>query len=100
MTTGRRQRQLAAFARLRRHLDLSGDQDKPRRVRTKSARYAAALAEQLGLLTRPPKCCWCRRRKRLERHHWDYSQPLVVSFLCRDCHDIADGMVLTDRVTA
>src|SRR3954453_6650509 len=89
----RRNRQQAKTARLRRHLDISLDPSKPRRIRTRSARYAAALAEQLGLITRPKCCSWCRRRRRLERHHWDYDEPLNVTFLCGDCHDIADPMV-------
>lgn len=83
----------ANFARLRRHLDLSLDPGKPRRIRTRSARFAAALAEQLGLLERPARCSWCRNRRRLERHHWDYDEPLLVTYLCSDCHDIADDMV-------
>jgi hypothetical protein len=51
------------------------------------------LAEQLGLIVRPKCCPWCRRRQRLQRHHWDYEEPLVVTFLCADCHAIADPMV-------
>jgi hypothetical protein len=89
----RRNRQHAKFARLRRHLDISLDPCKPRRIRTRSARYAAALAEQLGLLARPERCAWCRRRQRLERHHWDYDEPLNVTYLCADCHAVADPMV-------
>ena len=93
MKKGRRNRQHAKFSRLRRHLDTSLDPLKPRRIRTRSARYAAALAEQLGLIERPKCCAWCRRRQRLERHHWDYDEPLNVTFLCADCHAIADPMV-------
>lgn len=88
----RRNRQHAKFARLRRHLDISLDPSKPRRIRTRSARYAAALAEQLGLLTRAKVCAWCRRHQRLERHHWDYFEPLNITYLCSDCHAIADSM--------
>jgi hypothetical protein len=88
----RRNRQHAKIARLRRHLEISTDLLRPRRIRTRSARYAAALAEQLGLIERPKSCSWCRRRRRLERHHWDYDEPLNVTFLCGDCHDIADSM--------
>lgn len=88
----RRNRQHAKFARLRRHLEISSELTRPRRIRTRSARYAASLAEQLGLIERPKCCSWCRRRRRLERHHWDYNEPLVVAFLCGDCHDIADSM--------
>src|SRR5947208_5600667 len=89
----RRNRSHAKFARLRRHLEISSDQLRPRRIRTRSARYAAALAEQLGLIDRPKCCAWCRRRRRLQRHHWDYGQPLEVMYLCADCHAIADPMV-------
>ncbi len=89
----KRNRLNAKFARLQRHLELSSDPDKPRRIRTRSARYAAALGEQLGMIERPRTCAWCRRRLRLERHHWDYDEPLNVTFLCTDCHTIADSMV-------
>lgn len=92
MKRGRRNRQHAKFARLRRHLELSLDAIRPRRLRTRSARYAAALAEQLGLIVRPRGCAWCRRRLKLERHHWDYAEPLNVTYLCADCHLIANGM--------
>ncbi len=96
----RRNRQHAKFARLRRHLEISADLDRPRRIRTRSARYAAALAEQLGLIERPKCCSWCRRRRRLERHHWDYEEPLIVTFLCGECHDIADSMNSQKAITA
>ncbi len=81
-------------ARLERHLEICFDTRKPRRIRTRSARYAAALGEQLGLISRPRVCAWCRKRARLQRHHWDYDEPLNVTFLCVDCHPIADDMVL------
>jgi hypothetical protein len=93
MKKGRRNRQHAKFARLRRLIEISQDEFRPRRARTRAARYAAALAEQLGLLARPKCCTWCRRRQRLERHHWDYGEPLNVTYLCTDCHAIADPMV-------
>jgi len=92
MKKGRRNRQHAKFARLHRHLEISIDVFKPRRIRTRSARYAAALGEQLGLIERPKCCSWCRRRQRLERHHWNYDEPLNVTFLCADCHALADAM--------
>lgn len=87
-----RNRLHAKTARLRRQLEIAADEARPRRIRTRSARYAAALAEQLGLIERPFCCSWCRRRRSLERHHWDYDQPLAVVYLCRDCHPIADSM--------
>lgn len=82
------------FAKLARQLRLAADRDLSRRARTRAARYAAALAEQLGMLPRPKACQWCRRRLPLERHHPDHDEPLAVIFLCRDCHELADGMDL------
>jgi hypothetical protein len=81
------------MTRLDRHLEISRDTLLPRRVRTRSARYAAALGERLGFLERPVRCVWCRRRGRLQRHHWDYDEPLNVTFLCADCHIVADVML-------
>jgi hypothetical protein len=98
MKKGRRNFQHAKFARLRRHLEISLDLLRPRRIRTRSARYAAALGEQLGLIARPKCCPWCRRRQRLQRHHWDYADPLDVIFLCSDCHAIADSMVWAPNI--
>jgi hypothetical protein len=100
MKKGRRNRQHAKFARLRRHLEISGDVLRPRRIRTRSARYAAALGEQLGLIERPKCCSWCRSRMRLQRHHWNYDEPLNVTFLCVDCHAIADTMTLVGADSA
>jgi hypothetical protein len=94
MRKSRRNRERAIFARLQRQLENSLDILRPRRVRTRSARYAASLAERLGLIERPRACSWCRRHGRLERHHWDYNEPLNVTYLCVDCHDIADQMVV------
>ncbi|MFO0911283.1 MAG: hypothetical protein U0794_23585 [Isosphaeraceae bacterium] len=94
MKKGRRNHLAAKFARLRRHLGISLDLLRPRRIRTRSARYAAALGEQLGLIDRPRCCTWCRRHQRLERHHWSYDEPLNVTYLCVDCHAIANSMVM------
>jgi hypothetical protein len=94
MKNRKRDRHRALLARLTRHLEISIDALRPRRIRTRSARYAAALGETLGLITRPRCCVWCRRRRRLQRHHWDYAEPLNVSFLCADCHAVADVMVM------
>ena len=44
--------------------------------------YAVAT----GRLTRPEVCLVCGRQGRIEAHHPDYSQPLVVAWLCRLCH--------------
>lgn len=88
----------ALFTRLRRHLYLALDPERPRRVRTRSARYAASIAESLGLIERPRHCTWCHRRLRLQRHHWDYEEPINVTFLCGDCHSLADSMVYAGSI--
>jgi hypothetical protein len=93
MKKRKRDRHRALLARLSRHLEISLDTLRSRRIRTRSARYAAALGETLGLITRPSCCVWCRRRRRLQRHHWDYAEPLNVTFLCAECHAVADVMV-------
>jgi hypothetical protein len=98
MKKQKRNRRRALFARLGRHLEISLDNLRPRRIRTRSARYAAALGEALGLIDRPERCVWCRRRARLQRHHWDYDEPLNVTFLCADCHVLADGMVARAQI--
>jgi hypothetical protein len=39
----------------------------------------------------PPDCCeGCGLPLRLEKHHPDYSKPLIVVWLCKPCHAIAD----------
>src|ERR1700722_20155558 len=93
MRKGRRNRHRALWTRLERHLEISLDCMKPRRIRTRSARYAAALGEQLGLIARPKVCAWCRTRSRLERHNLARSEALNVPFLCVECRVVANAMV-------
>lgn len=38
----------------------------------------------------PTVCEGCALQRRLERHHPDYSKPLLVIWLCKPCHAIAD----------
>lgn len=38
----------------------------------------------------PEFCEGCGLKKRLEKHHHDYSKPLLVVWLCKPCHAIAD----------
>jgi hypothetical protein len=83
------------WQRLARHLAIAADPRLPRRRRTRAARMAAALAERLGVISRPRRCTWCggRRPGDLQRHHPDHAAPLLVLWLCRDCHRLADTMV-------
>ena len=34
------------------------------------------------------ECGICKTTERLERYHWDYNKPLLVSTLCNQCHEI------------
>lgn len=77
-------------SRLRRALATARNFDESRRKRHEAARRAAALAERLGLVDRPSVCQACFHSRPLERHHPDHDRPIVVKYLCRDCHDRAD----------
>lgn len=38
-------------------------------------------------IMRPWHCCHCRAKDvQVEAHHVDYSNPFLVSWLCRSCH--------------
>jgi hypothetical protein len=41
-------------------------------------------------IEQPELCEACGLRKPLEKHHPDYSKPLLVLWLCKPCHAIAD----------
>lgn len=57
----------------------------PDRQRAHNAAARANLAT--------PDCCeCCGLRKRLEKHHHDYSKPLLVIWVCKSCHVIADKL--------
>jgi hypothetical protein len=49
-----------------------------------SARSLAKVYKRSGLIESQP-CVWCTAPD-AEMHHPDYSQPLLVVFLCRACH--------------
>jgi hypothetical protein len=54
------------------------------------AHTAANNAERDGKLQKPAYCEGCGLQKRIEKHHPDYGQPLLVVWLCKPCHAIAD----------
>jgi len=41
-------------------------------------------------LEAPAQCEGCGLQRKLEKHHPDYSKPLLVVWLCKPCHAIAD----------
>lgn len=52
----------------------------------KQARYLANVAVKDGALFKPVECSHCGSRKKIEAHHPDYCQPLIVEWLCQKCH--------------
>lgn len=43
-------------------------------------------------LVSPTLCEGCGLPKALQKHHHDYSRPLLVVWLCKPCHAIADKL--------
>lgn len=52
----------------------------------KQARYLVNVAVKDGTLFKPVECSHCGSKKKIEGHHPDYCQPLVVEWLCQKCH--------------
>lgn len=54
------------------------------------ANNALAGAVRRGQVVRPSSCSQCDNTRDIQAHHEDYSKPLEVIWLCRDCHVEAD----------
>jgi len=52
----------------------------------RTAHITVNNALKKGRLVRPKTCERCGQEKRLHGHHEDYSKPMVVNWLCHDCH--------------
>ena len=50
------------------------------------ATIAISCAVRFGRLIKPELCTECQEAKPLDGHHNDYSKPLDVRWLCRQCH--------------
>lgn len=60
----------------------------------KNAHRAVAAAIRAGVIERPNTCsgCGCSNTEhRIEAHHFDYSDPLNVIWLCTPCHRALDA---------
>ena len=51
------------------------------------ARSLVRTALRNGSLIRPDKCLNCSKECIPEAHHYDYSKPLEVEWLCKQCHE-------------
>lgn len=51
-----------------------------------SARVSVCYHVKKGNLEKPSKCSVCKKESTIYAHHPDYSKPLEVIWLCRDCH--------------
>jgi MinD superfamily P-loop ATPase len=47
---------------------------------------AVSYAKLKGTLIVPKRCSRCKKVCTPEAHHQDYSFPLLVTWLCRQCH--------------
>jgi hypothetical protein len=67
-----------------------------RERRPDAARAHSAVRNALrsGALIRPERCEECTEAAPLEGHHYDYSKPLDVRWLCRRCHLAEHGKEL------
>ena len=52
----------------------------------KKAQQYVLWALRLGVISKPNQCEDCRKDKKLEGHHSDYSKYLEVIWLCKLCH--------------
>src|SRR3990167_8809842 len=50
------------------------------------ARLLVSYAVEIGLLIKPKICSNCLKECKPEGHHADYSKPLEVVWLCKECH--------------
>lgn len=54
-------------------------------IKTKAASQMNHALE-FGKITRPSACSKCSSTERIEGHHDDYLLPMVVRWLCQNCH--------------
>lgn len=64
-----------------------------RKPTQKNAYHAVEFALKAGAMQKPHECSICGKpdtESRMEAHHYDYSKPLNVIWLCTSCHGVAD----------
>jgi hypothetical protein len=50
------------------------------------AHYAVSNALKRGLISKKESCEICNLKTKLHAHHKDYTEPLKVLWVCKDCH--------------
>ena len=68
----------------------------PERVKARKAVYHAMRA---GWLVKPKVCSMCPVGEP-EAHHKDYSRPLDIVWLCKECHVVADRSFLAESANS
>ena len=68
-----------AKERLQRYRELNRD-----KVRARDKLYYEI---KKGRILRPDKCSECGKLGKIEADHHDYTKPLDVTWLCKDCHN-------------
>ena len=83
-----RERYLAAMARYRKTKAFKDSVQKYRKQHPerRDASIAINNAVAAGKIIRPGSCTVCGRKCQPEGHHPDYSKPLEVIWVCRECH--------------
>ena len=65
--------------------------DRQRHPEKHRARKILFCALRTGFMTKPEQCSRCLKECKPEGHHPDYSKPLEVIWLCRECHNKEHG---------
>ena len=60
---------------------------RPETLIKQNCRKMVQLALQFGMLIRPNHCSKCGKEAFTEAHHMDYTKPLDVDWLCKQCHE-------------
>jgi len=68
--------------------------DEVRIISTKNlARNMVSRAVKQGKVVRPSTCTRCGARGKTHGHHLDYTQPLMVVWLCNPCHSLEHSLM-------
>ncbi len=60
----------------------------------RSASHCIGNAVRDKKIIKPAYCSLCKMEKpRIEGHHWDYSKPLQVIWLCTQCHQFIHSLI-------